>query len=159
MAPGDLTFDKEHWPLVVMTLTEAMSVASVGQIAAHFNIVFARKEPFALLVDTTPVKTMPSATWRREMTDWAGNPDVQAASKRYNVGAAVVLSSSFARGAFIAIGWLWKPASPVSAFATTREAVDWCSDQLVRANVARSPKLFELQRSLQGEGKRRSQAR
>jgi hypothetical protein len=159
MLPGDLRFDRENWPLVVLTLTEAMSAASVGQIAAYFHMLFARKEPFALLVDTTPIKTMPSATWRRELTDWTGNADVQANSKRYNVGTAVVLSSSFARGAFIAIGWLWKPASPVSAFGTTREAVDWCSDQCERANLARSPKLFALQRSLQEASKRRSSAR
>ncbi len=159
MESGSLTFDTNHWPLVLMTLGESLSDDSVGQIAAFFHTVHVRKELFALLVDTTRIKEVPSATWRRDLTDWTGKQDVQENSKKYNLGTAVVLSSAFARGAFVAIGWLWKPASPVRGFATAAEAVDWCSDQLVRGGVARSPNLFALQRSLHEAPKPRSSAR
>ncbi len=144
-APGQIAFDVQAWPLVVMTCPGDMD-GTVGPIRAFFETVHARKERFAILVDTRPVQTMPGPGWRRELTDWTRHPLVQMRSANYNVATAVVVPSSLARGVLTAIGWLWKPASPVKGFPVQGEAVTWCCDLLVKAGVPLSPNLVELQR-------------
>jgi hypothetical protein len=150
-AGGSVAFDVEAWPLVIMTCGGNME-GTVGPIRAFFETAHAREEPFAIMVDTRPVRSMPGPKWRRELTDWTGDPVVQLNSAQYNVATAVVLSSALARGVYTALGWLWKPASPVKACATPAEAVDWCCDLLMKAKVPRSPKLIELQRSFHESG-------
>ena len=143
-----VAFDMEAWPLVVMTCAQDME-GTVGSIRAFFEAAHARKEGFAILVDTRPVKTMPGPSWRRELTDWTSHPTVQLNSARYNVATAVIVPSALARGVLTAIGWLWKPASPVRGFAAPAEAIDWCCDLLLKAKIPPSPQLVELKRRLQ----------
>jgi hypothetical protein len=144
-------FDERNWPLIIATCAERLEDASVRQLTSFFEGIHARKELFALMVDTRPVKTMPSARWRKELSAWSSDARVQLNTARYNVATAVVISSAFARGVYTALGWMWKPASPTSPMATVAMAIDWCCDHLGRAGVARSATLIELQRSFHEE--------
>jgi hypothetical protein len=147
---GCLSFDETPWPLIVATCPESLGKESVDHLVAFFEQIHARKELFALAIDTRPVKAMPSATWRKDIVRWAGDPRVQANSERYNVGTAVVLTSTFTRGIFTALGWIWKPASPIFPVPAMVDAVAMCCEALGRKGVPRSPRLIELQRSLTG---------
>jgi hypothetical protein len=141
---GCLSFDESAWPLVVATCPESLATESVEHLVGVFERIHAQKELFALVVDTRPVKTMPGATWRKDIVRWAGDSRVQANSGRYNVGTAVVLTSTVTRGIFTALGWVWKPASPLFPAASLSDAVVWCCDALAGKGVPRSTRLIEL---------------
>jgi hypothetical protein len=152
---GVIKLDDSAWPLVVGICPENIRDASIPPLIAFFDRVHARKERFATMIDTRPLKTMPSAKWRRDITAWASDPTTEAASHRFNVGTAIVISSALARGVFVALGWLRKPASPVQAHATMTEATEWCTDLLWRAGVPLSAKVRVFRESLPEEGEPR----
>jgi hypothetical protein len=121
-----------------------MSDASVAPLIAFFEKVHARKDRFCTIIDSRRLKTMPSAKWRKDITAWATDPTVEADTQRYNVATAVVISSALARGVFVALGWLRKPASPTHPLGSMAEATRWCAEYLSRAGVPLSPKAHAL---------------
>jgi hypothetical protein len=139
-----ISFDDSAFPIVVGVCPVQMSDASVPPMIAFFERVHARKERFCTIIDTLPLKTMPSPKWRRDVTAWASDPIVEAQTHRYNVATAVVISSSLARGVFVALGWLRKPASPQNTFGSMAEAAAWCVELMSRAKVPLSPKARAL---------------
>jgi hypothetical protein len=149
---GVIKLDDSAWPLVVGVCPENIRDASIPPLIAFFDRVHAKKERFATVIDTRPLKTMPSAKWRRDITSWASDPTTEAASYRFNVGTAIVISSALARGVFVALGWLRKPASPVHAHGSMSEATEWCTDLLWRAGVPLSAKVRVFRESLAEEG-------
>jgi hypothetical protein len=151
---GTIAFDDSAWPLLVGTCPARLSDSSVRSLIAFFDGVHAKKERFALVLDTRPLGTMPGARWRKEIADWGGSPKVQGHSMRYCVATAVVTSSVLTRGVFVALGWLWKPAAPVRAVATVEEAAVWCGDLMARGGVLLSPKARALLDSLARGGQR-----
>jgi hypothetical protein len=147
-ADGTLTFDESAWPLVVLVCPESLLKDSAISIAREFERILARKERFVLIVDTTPVKSVPDAAWRKSISDWANDPEIRRKTERLNVGTALIMPSPLSRGIYTALGWLWKPASPQHASPTMVDAVAYCCDMLVKAGVPRSRKLIELEQSL-----------
>jgi hypothetical protein len=145
---GTLIFDESAWPLVVTVCPESLARDSAVAIADGFERILAKKEPFALIVDTTPVKSVPDAAWRKAITAWANDREVRFKTERYNVGTALIMPSPLSRGIYTALQWIWKPASPQQAAPTMADAVNWCCEKLVKGGVPRSPKLIELARSL-----------
>ena len=145
---GTLTFDESAWPLVVALCPESFAKDSALAIADGFERILAKKERFVLIVDTTPVKSMPDAAWRKAIAAWANDPGVRFNTERYNVGTAMIMPSPLARGIYTALQWIWKPASPQQTTPTMASAVGWCCDALVKAGVPRSRKLLELQMKL-----------
>jgi hypothetical protein len=141
-------FDETAWPLIVVTCPDYVADGTVASLVAFFEGTFERKERFALVIDTLLVKGVPGAGWRKDITAWSRDARTQENEKKYNAGSAIVLSSGLVRGIFVALGWMWKPASPITTAATLREGVDWCCEQLSRGGVPRSPKLLALQQSL-----------
>jgi len=148
---GTFALDDSAWPLILGTCPARLGDTSVQALGAFFDDVHARKERFALIIDTRPLRAMPDARWRKEIAAWASSPKVQGHGLRYNAGTAVITSSMLTRGIFVAIGWLWQPSSPVRAIATVHEAAGWCSDQLARAGVLLGPKARERLASLARE--------
>jgi hypothetical protein len=148
VADGTLTFDESAWPLVVSVCPASLAKDSAVAIADEFERILAKKDRFALIVDTTPVKSVPDAAWRKAITAWANDPEIRLKTERYNVGTALIMPSPLSRGIYTALGWIWKPASPQHASSTMADAVGWCSDALVNAGVPRSRKLLELEQSL-----------
>jgi hypothetical protein len=132
---GVISMDDAAWPLIIGTCPAQMGEASVPPLIAFFERVHARKERFCIIIDTRPLRTMPSAKWRKDITAWSTDATIEAASNRYAVATAVVTPSALARGVFVALGWLRKPASPLQAFGTMAEAARWCDELLLRAGV------------------------
>ena len=105
---------------------ENVEAGSVEDLREEFDGWFARKERFALVTDTRPARGLPSARWRRDLTNWMNEPAVMANVVRYNVASATIFSSTVIRGGFTALTWIWRPPQPQLAAATMREAVEWC---------------------------------
>jgi hypothetical protein len=134
-------FDHSAWPLVVATCPKDVELVEVVALRRAFDGWFARQQRFALITDTRPARRLPSAKWRRDLTNWMNDPVVMANVVRYNVASATIFGSTLIRGGFTALTWLWKPPQPQLAASTMREAVEWCCLLLDRAEVPLSPEL------------------
>jgi len=153
-----ISFDDSTWPIIVGTCPAKMSDGSVAPLGAFFEKVHARKEPFCTIIDSRLLKTMPSAKWRKDITRWATDPRVEADTHRYNVATAIVMESALARGVFVALGWLRKPASPTHAVSSMIEAMQWCGELLARAGVPLGPKARAFHDALIAEAAARQDA-
>jgi hypothetical protein len=145
---GRVTFDESAWPVVVLNSPPIFSSESSADIIAGFDHILSRKDPFALVVDTRPVKAMPNAAWRKKITEWANAPHTQRRTSRYSVGTSLVITSPLARGIYTALSWFVKHTSPQHFAPSMAASVAWCCEQLSRAGVPRSRALVELQASL-----------
>jgi hypothetical protein len=133
--PEFFVFDTDAWPLVVLRCPARIGERSLAPLIEEFEACHARGRRFALVVDATAMQGMPSARWRRGLTDWANDPRVLAETRRYSVGTALLIASPLARGVYTALLWLWKPPTPHYVAATMSAAIEWCCQRLTLAAV------------------------
>jgi hypothetical protein len=145
---GRFTFDESAWPVVILNSPPILSRESSADIISGFDRILSRKDHFALIVDTRPVKAMPDAAWRKTITEWANDPHTQRRTSRYSVGTSIVITSPLARGVYTALSWFVKHTSPQHSAPSMAASVAWCCEQLSRAGVPRSRALVELQESM-----------
>jgi hypothetical protein len=150
--PGKFCFDTDAWPLVVLRCPARIDETSLAPLIDHFEACHAHRRRFALVVDATATQSMPSAKWRRGLTDWANDPRVLAETRRYSVGTSLLIASPLARGVYTALLWLWKPPTPHYVTATMSAGVEWCCQRLTHASVPLGPAL-EAQRALLAPGR------
>jgi hypothetical protein len=86
--------------------------------------VFDVPKRHALVVDTTPLESIPDATLRRRMKEFEDGR--RPIIRERNIGSAIVLSNSVVRGAFTALRWISPQPAPNKAFANVRDAARWC---------------------------------
>jgi len=106
-----IEFDVSLWPLVLVSMPA-------------FEYVFAAPTRHALVVDTTPLKSIPDATLRRRMKEFEDGR--RPIIRERNIGSAIVLSNSLVRGAFTALRWISPQPAPNKAFSNVRDAARWC---------------------------------
>jgi hypothetical protein len=143
-----MRLDDSYWPLIIATASPEFDLAAVEALRTGFDAVFRRREAYAVIIDTRPVKAMPDAKCRKALGEWLRDPAVNAATVQFNVGAATIVSSEVQRLTLTAVGWVWKSPSPQTAVRTMREAIEFCCDKLERAGVPLGGPLRELRQSL-----------
>jgi len=134
------------WPVLVLVCPPKFEAAWVDEVSRSFEHVFARKEPFALITDSSAVASIPSARERKLLADWASRPDQLRLQKEYNVGSSTIVKNAVMRGTLQALYWLWTPASPQHASKDLDEAWDWCIAMLEKRNVSLNGTSRELRR-------------
>ena len=119
-----IEFDASLWPLVLVTMPATLQVDDIAYLQQSYEHVFAAPTRHALVVDTTTLESIPDATLRRRMKEFedARRPII----RERNIGSAIVLSNSVARGAFTALRWISPQPAPNKAFANVRDAARWC---------------------------------
>jgi hypothetical protein len=85
--------------------------------------LFARRQQYALLVDTTALSTIPVAATRHAIGKW--QKQYEKDTRTWCVGAAIVISSRLVRGALTAMEWVQQPAIKHYYPATRRDGLDW----------------------------------
>jgi hypothetical protein len=123
------------WPIVILVCPRTFGPAWVSDLETGFRDVFERRSPFALVVDTTAVTSLPAALERKAMTDWASRPDQLALQKELNVGSSTIVKNAVMRGSLQALYWLWTPASPQHAARDFDDAWNWCLSMLEKRDV------------------------
>lgn len=121
-----IDFDVSMWPLVVVSMPAAIQIEDIVYLQASYEHVFAAPKRHALIVDTTTLEHIPDATLRRRMKDFEDGRRPIIRVK--NIGSAIVLSNSLARGAYTALRWISPQPAPNKAFSSVREAARWCVD-------------------------------
>jgi len=119
-----IEFDASLWPLVLVTMPATLQLDDIAYLQQSYEHVFAAPTRHALVVDTTTLESIPDATLRRRMKEFedARRPII----RERNIGSAIVLSNSVARGAFTALRWISPQPAPNKAFANVRDAARWC---------------------------------
>src|SRR5690348_5447493 len=97
------------WPVVVITVGEALGAAAIDCIIAGMDRVVERREKFSLIVDTRNMRGFPDATGRARFGDYMKERTFAEAT--YNCGNAIIVSSSLARGMLTAIQWFRPPVT------------------------------------------------
>lgn len=59
----------EHWPLVVLVAERSLERDALHELEREVNALYARKERFATLVETSAVRAMPDAATRKRLAD------------------------------------------------------------------------------------------
>jgi len=129
----------EHWPLVVLVAERSLERESLHDHEREVNALYAKKERFATLVETSAVSTMPDAATRKRLADWQNETRNEIA--RYNVVTATVVSSAVVRGAMTAMNWIFRPPNRQLAVATFDEGLDACVVALRAEGLALPPGL------------------
>ena len=129
----------------------AICVGWGAALDVAFRQVFARKERFTVITDTTPLVTMPSAMERKAITDWAARPDHLELQKRFNLGSSTIIKNTLVRGTLQALYWVWTPGSAQHVARDFDESWAWCIEQLATAKVALPEPAAELKRRVQTE--------
>lgn len=127
--------DEALFPLVFVRPGPTPAASDLPPFFDAIDELFARDEQFAMVVDPAGVTSMPSATWRRRLSDWMNQPEILEKSGRYNVGSSVIVRSTTVRGAMTALQWLWAPANPLWLAPDHNAAVDWAVDRLRQSEV------------------------
>lgn len=119
-----IRFDASMWPLVLVTMPPELNLDDIGYLQDSYEAVFAAPKRHALIVDTSTLVNVPGATLRKRMKDFEDGR--RPVIRRKNIGSAIVLSSSIARGAYTALRWISPQPAPNKAFGDLREAARWC---------------------------------
>lgn len=141
-----IRFVEDLFPLVICLGPDVWTDESVSELAAGSERLFARGERYALIT-CSPEKSEMGARARKLVTDWSNKPHVREKSRALCVASSTVVRNPLQRGALTAIFWLWKPAAPHEAVATSEAAFDWCVERLDAAGIA-LPRSREVVRRL-----------
>ncbi len=139
---GGFRFEEQFLPLLVVTAPSSVDASDLDALFARFEGRFALQTRYALLLDLTGVQHIPPASLRKKIGDWETRH--AAETKRWNVGAAIVVRSALVRGALTALSWLATDASPRTHVASTAEGILWCCRKLEAENVPITPALAKL---------------
>jgi hypothetical protein len=134
---SDATF-----PLVVMRVPVALEGPAIQSMFDGMDRVLKRESRFALIVDTRALKGFPNAVDRGKIAEWMKARNM--AEARYNLGNAVVLSSTVARAMLTAIEWVRRPITAHTYTGSLLEAIDWCSEKLKGASIPLPPSVSAL---------------
>jgi len=119
-----IEFDVTMWPLVLVTMPPTIRMNDIVYLQESYEHVFAAPVRHALVVDTTTLENIPDATLRRHMKDFEDGR--RPIIREKNIGSAIVLSNSLARGAYTALRWISPQPAPNKAFSNVRDAARWC---------------------------------
>lgn len=119
-----IEFDVSMWPLVLVSMPAQLQVEDIIYLQESYEHVFAAPTRHALVVDTTTLESIPDATLRRRMKEFEDGR--RPIIRERNIGSAIVLSNSLARGAYTALRWISPQPAPNKAFANVRDAARWC---------------------------------
>lgn len=102
----------------------SIELDDIVYLQESYEHVFAAPRRHALIVDTTTLEKIPDATLRRRMKEFEDGR--RPIIRQKNIGSAIVLSNSLARGAYTALRWISPQPAPNKAFANVRDAARWC---------------------------------
>lgn len=140
-----IRFDVSAWPLVNVEVSE-LSKEGIASLTSEYDKVFARHERFAALLNTEALQSIPSAAERKVINDWSAKNEHHM--KRWNIGAATVVTSGPVRAAMTALTWVFRPPSPQYYASSALDGIDWCIGQLEEEGLPINERIDALRHKL-----------
>lgn len=132
------------WPILVLACPPKLDAAWIEELQSEFRDVFARERRFALITDTSAIRSIPNARERKAVSEWAGRPDQLALQKLYNVGSTTIITNPVIRGMLQALTWIWTPATPQHVAGGFDESWVWCLRMLEERGIPLTTPAHEL---------------
>ena len=151
--------DDRSWPFVISVIPPDPTEEFFRPYFAKQMEILERKQRWVHLVDVRPVIKLPDAKVRNLIAENTKRMDPLTA--KYNVGTALVMKSSLARGVLTAIHWLSPPAYRFATVATPQQGVEFLHECLSRAGLPVPPGMGSemvdvvAERVLKAQGDRR----
>jgi hypothetical protein len=142
-----VSWDEATWPVVRIALRDGKDERFLWMLE-QFERLFARRQKYVLLIDTTALSTIPSAATRHAIGKWQKAHEEE--TKTWCVGSAILVSSRLVRGAMTAMNWVNEPVIPQHYPATRREASAWCIKVLDEAGLELSSSARRILQSPSG---------
>lgn len=133
MSQKDSIVDSSKFPLVVFRLPPVIEVSTIDTLEQEQEHLFQRGRNFVSMVDLRTIKSVPTATVRKRIGDWAKS--IESKSMRYQLANALVVDNTLVRAALSAVHWLAPPPVPTKVFATDAEALPFLRSHLERAGI------------------------
>ena len=130
-----LVVEDRGWPLLVVRFPHAITDVTMRAFIEAIERAYARKERFAVVIDTGLVAKFPTAPARQILTDWIADERRAERERLYTVATAVALASGPLRALTAAINLMRRPVSPQHWTKTVYEAVEWSRLRLIDAGV------------------------
>jgi len=132
----------EAWPLVLVELPPDPTPEVLEAFVREFDVVYARRQTFATLIDATGIRRVPGAIERKQLADWAASK--KPLTQLYGAGTAYVITSPVVRAALTAIDWLFQPPCPQCWKTRRTDALAWCVDRLADRDVPTNERIDAL---------------
>lgn len=142
-----IVWNEAAWPVVRVAFLDGKDERFFW-LLKQFETLFARRQSYAVLVDTTALSNIPSAATRHAIGKWQAQHEQD--TKAWCVGSAIVISSRLVRGALTAMEWVQRPSIKHFYPATRREALDWCIAVVDEAGLTLSEAARGILRSPDG---------
>jgi hypothetical protein len=150
-----VTVEDGAWPILVIRFPVVVSAETVQSMLRAIERAYARKQRFAVIVDTTPVSKFPAAPARQVLSDWVADGQRAERERAWTVTTVVVLESGPLRALTAAINLMRKPVSPQHWTATFGDAVEWARRCLIAEGAKLPPgaeALYEETRGARNAG-------
>ncbi len=126
-------FALNHFPLVIVTSPEKVDDAEVRRMFARFDELYRAGKRYAVTMDTTATREMPTAKQRKLLADLSRASADE--SRRWCVGVAMVVTSAVLRGVMTAVQWAAPAPTAMIHVPTLKEGVDWCCTRLTEEGL------------------------
>ena len=131
-------FDMQYFPLILVQSPARVDEDGIREMFARFDELYVARKRYALVMDTTATRALPSAKERKVLADLVKACADEA--RRWCVGTAMVVDSPLIRGVMTAVSWVAPSPTRTIHVATMKEAVDWCYAQLDVAGIELPPR-------------------
>jgi hypothetical protein len=122
-----------HFPIAFAILHGEVSLDDVEALGAFYEVLHARDERFATLIDARHVK-VPPASVRRALADMSNRFGARA--KKNTVTVAIVIDSQIVVGALQAIRWFLKTDVEMQYQTTPTKALAYVEQKLALEKIA-----------------------
>lgn len=123
------------WPIVVLVCPQRFDEGFVNALGPDFARIFARQKRFALITDTRPIIEVPKPRERKQLAEWANQPDQLVNQRAWNAGSATIVQNALFRTVLQGLYWVWTPPAPQFAAKDDGDALTWCAARLAKEGI------------------------
>jgi hypothetical protein len=145
--PEGVDWNEAAWPVVRIMLEDGKDDRFIW-LLRQFEGLFARRQRYLFLMDTTTLTTIPAGPMRHIIGKWQNEHEEE--TKTWCVGATICISSRLVRGALTAMNWVHEPVLKQHYPTTRREALDWCIATADEAGLTLSSATRDILQSRKG---------
>ncbi len=144
---GSITvLDTTRFPVVVLSFPENIDDVDMDGFFRLHDQMLKRRERYVSISDFSRVRSMPKATERQRLAEWAKHEEPRL--KQFQLANALVFTSPMLRAGLQAVHWLAPPPVPTAVVGTMAEGIDFLEKELRRSGHAIFPQLLKLRDEL-----------
>jgi DNA gyrase inhibitor GyrI len=138
-------FHEDLLPISLLSTQRTLQSSEVPGVFDHYRGLCRRGIRFVAITDLRAATEIPDARTRQRFGEEAAR--FAPESKRWSLGAALVLDSPVIRGALTAVEWIYRPEPPTRYFSDLPSAFDWAIQRLKAEGIPITPAIHEFRQN------------